>query len=107
VQFESNVIEPILAYFLSPIVRRGPPACARSEIVWEVVVPKRFHLAWFTNFTAGDWNAAFSHGGSPWDGKFFVEFAQAMERACFDYMILEDTLMVSEAWAGTAEMSLS
>src|SRR6202023_2204196 len=30
-----------------------------------------------------------------------------MERACFDYMILEDTLMVSEAWGGTAEMSLS
>ena len=54
-------------------------------------MPKRFHLAWFTNFTAGDWNAPFSHGGSPWDGKFFVEFAQAMERACFDYMILEDT----------------
>src|SRR6185369_3519275 len=38
---------------------------------------------------------------------FFVEFAQAMERACFDYMILEDTLMVSKAWGGTAEMSLS
>jgi long-chain alkane monooxygenase len=70
-------------------------------------VPKRFHLAGFTNFTAGDWNASFSHGGSPWDGKFFVEFAQAMERACFDYMILEDALMVSEAWAGTSEMSLS
>jgi long-chain alkane monooxygenase len=70
-------------------------------------LPKRFHLAWFTNFTAGNWNATFSHGGSPWDGKFFVEFAQAMERACFDYMILEDTLMVSEAWGGTAEMSLS
>ena len=70
-------------------------------------MPKRFHLAWFTNFTAGEWNGTFSHGGSPWDGKFFIEFAQAMERACFDYMILEDTLMVSEAWAGTAEMSLS
>jgi len=70
-------------------------------------LPKRFHLAWFTNFTAGNWSETFSHGGSPWDGKFFVEFAQAMERACFDYMILEDTLMVSEAWGGTAEMSLS
>jgi hypothetical protein len=57
-------------------------------------LPKRFHLAWFTNFTAGNWSETFSHGGSPWDGKFFVEFAQAMERACFDYMILEDTLMV-------------
>ena len=70
-------------------------------------MPKRFHLAWFTNFTAGNWNATFSHGGSPWDGKFFVEFAQAMERACFDYMILEDTLMVSEAYGGTAETTLN
>jgi long-chain alkane monooxygenase len=73
----------------------------------EAGVPKPFHLAWFTNFTAGSWDTTFSHGGSPWDGKFYVEFAQAMERACFDYMILEDTLMVSEAWAGTAEMSLT
>jgi FMN-dependent oxidoreductase (nitrilotriacetate monooxygenase family) len=67
---------------------------------------KRFHLAWFTNFTPGDWNTPFSHGGSPWDGKFFVEMAQAMERACFDYIILEDTLMVSEAYRGTAEAAL-
>jgi FMN-dependent oxidoreductase (nitrilotriacetate monooxygenase family) len=70
-------------------------------------MPKRFHLAWFTNFTAGDWTATFSHGGSPWDGKFHVEFAQALERACFDYMILEDTLMVSEAYRGTSEAALT
>jgi FMN-dependent oxidoreductase (nitrilotriacetate monooxygenase family) len=67
---------------------------------------KPFHLAWFTNFTPGDWTAPFSHGGSPWDGKFFVEMAQAMERACFDYIMLEDTLMVSEAYGGTAEATL-
>jgi len=69
-------------------------------------LPKRFHLAWFTNFTAGDWNAAFSHGGSPWDGKFYVEFVLALERACFDYIMIEDTLMVSEAYRGTAEATL-
>jgi FMN-dependent oxidoreductase (nitrilotriacetate monooxygenase family) len=69
-------------------------------------MPKPFHLAWFTNFTAGDWTAPFSHGGSPWDGKFFVEMAQAMERACFDYIMLEDTLMVSEAYRGTSEAAL-
>ena len=63
-------------------------------------MPKPFHLAWFTNFTSGDWTAPFSHGGSPWDGKFFVEMAQAMERACFDYIMLEDTLMVSVAEHG-------
>jgi len=69
-------------------------------------MPKRVHLGWFTNFTPGDWNQPFSHGGSPWDGKFFVEMALAMERACFDYIMLEDTLMVSEAYRGTAEAAL-
>ena len=69
-------------------------------------MPKQFHLAWFTNFTAGSWDTTFSHGGSPWDGKFYVEFAQALERACFDYIMLEDTLMVSEAYRGTAEATL-
>ena len=69
-------------------------------------MPKRFHLGWFVNFTAGAWGSTFSHGGSPWDGKFYVEFAQALERACFDYIMLEDTLMVSEAYRGTAEATL-
>jgi FMN-dependent oxidoreductase (nitrilotriacetate monooxygenase family) len=32
--------------------------------------------------------------------------AQALERACFDYIMLEDTLMVSEAYRGTAEAAL-
>ena len=65
-----------------------------------------FHLAWFTNFTQGDWLNPVSEGTGNWDGKFFVEFAQAMERACFDYIMLEDTLMVSEAYGGTAEATL-
>lgn len=65
-----------------------------------------FHLGWFCNFTAGEWNATFAPTQSPWDGKFYVEMAQALERACFDYIMLEDTLMVSEAWKGTAEGTL-
>jgi FMN-dependent oxidoreductase (nitrilotriacetate monooxygenase family) len=69
-------------------------------------MPKRFHLGWFVNFTPGAWQSAFNHGGAPWDGKFYVEFAQALERACFDYIMLEDTLMVSEAYRGTAEATL-
>jgi long-chain alkane monooxygenase len=67
---------------------------------------KPFHLAWFTNFTPGDWTSSFGGTGSPWDGKFFVDMALAMERACFDYIMLEDTLMVSEAYRGTAEATL-
>ena len=69
-------------------------------------MPKRFHLAWFTNFTAGDWAATFSHGGSPWDGKFYIEFAQALERACFDFVIFEDKLLVPEAHRGSTESTL-
>jgi len=69
-------------------------------------MPKKFHLGWFTNFTPGDWNHPFAAGLPPWDGKFYVDFAQALERACFDYIMLEDTLMVSEAYGGTAEAAL-
>ena len=69
-------------------------------------MPKRFHLAWFTNFTAGNWDGIFSHGGSPWDGRFFVDMAQALERACFDYVIYEDKLLVPEAHRGSTETTL-
>lgn len=69
-------------------------------------MPKPFHLGWFTNFTQGDWLNPVSQGTGSWDGKFFVDMAQAMERACFDYIMLEDTLMVSEAYGGTAEATL-
>ena len=61
-------------------------------------MPKPFHLGWFTNFTQGRLDQSVSQGTGNWDGKFFVEMAQAMERACFDYIMLEDTLMVSEAY---------
>ncbi|HEX3951979.1 MAG TPA: NtaA/DmoA family FMN-dependent monooxygenase, partial [Stellaceae bacterium] len=69
-------------------------------------MPKPFHLAWFTNFTVGNWDGAFSHGGSPWDGRFYVDMAQALERACFDYVIYEDKLLVPEAYRGSTEATL-
>lgn len=67
---------------------------------------KPFHLGWFTNFTADEWNGPFCNGGSPWDGKFYVEMAQALERACFDYLMFEDKLAISEAYGGTSEIYL-
>jgi FMN-dependent oxidoreductase (nitrilotriacetate monooxygenase family) len=69
-------------------------------------MPKPFHLAWFTNFTAGNWDGVFSHGGTPWDGRLYVEMAQALERACFDYVIYEDKLLVPEAHGGSTETTL-
>ena len=65
-----------------------------------------FHLAYIFNFTPDDWQGPFGSGGSPWDGRFYVEMAQAFERACFDYVIIEDKLMVPEIFGGSAEATL-
>jgi FMN-dependent oxidoreductase (nitrilotriacetate monooxygenase family) len=70
-------------------------------------MPKKFHLGWFTDFTTDHWNQPFAAaGGNPFNGKFYVEMAQSLERACFDYMMLVDTLMVSESYGGTTEAYL-
>jgi long-chain alkane monooxygenase len=67
---------------------------------------KPLHLAWFMNFTPGEWDHPLATGGSPWNGEFYVDMAKAMERACFDYIMIEDTLMVSETYGGSAEAGL-
>jgi FMN-dependent oxidoreductase (nitrilotriacetate monooxygenase family) len=72
-----------------------------------VAKQQKFHLAWFTNFVLDEWNEPFaSAGGNPWTGDFFVDFAKSLERACFDYIMLEDTLMVSESYGGDSKTYL-
>jgi FMN-dependent oxidoreductase (nitrilotriacetate monooxygenase family) len=68
---------------------------------------KKFHLGWFMNFTPDEWREPFGQGGSPWDGQFYIEMAQTLERACFDYIMIEDKLMVSETYGGSRELGLS
>ncbi len=68
---------------------------------------KPFHLGWFGNFTmTADWSGDFTVRQNNWDGKFYVEMAQALERACFDYFMLEDTLMVAQVMGGSMEVAL-
>lgn len=67
---------------------------------------KPFHLGWFMNFTPDAWNEPLASRGSPLDGSFYVDMAKAMERACFDYIMIEDTLMISDAYGGTTEAYL-
>jgi FMN-dependent oxidoreductase (nitrilotriacetate monooxygenase family) len=67
---------------------------------------KRFHLGWFMNFTPDEWRTPFGNGGLPWDGKFYIEMARTLERACFDYIMIEDKLMVPQTFGGTPELSL-
>ena len=66
----------------------------------------RFHLGWFLNFVPDSWNETWGSDGNPWDGAFYIEMAQALERACFDYVILEDKLMVSDAYGGSMHADL-
>ena len=68
---------------------------------------KRFHLAWFMNFTPDEWRAPFGQGGYPWDGQFYIEMAQTLERACFDYIMIEDKLMVPETFGNSRKYSLA
>ena len=69
-----------------------------------------FHLAWFLSQGYGpkSWRSDFPGTDvSRWMmPDLFVDLAQGMERACFDYIMLEDTLMVSEAYGGSAEAAL-
>jgi FMN-dependent oxidoreductase (nitrilotriacetate monooxygenase family) len=67
---------------------------------------KRFHLGWFMNFTPDEWNGPIAAGGLPFDGGFYIDMARAMERACFDYIMIEDTLMVPDAYGHTPEAYL-
>jgi FMN-dependent oxidoreductase (nitrilotriacetate monooxygenase family) len=68
---------------------------------------KKFHLGWFTNFALDEWKAPFAAaGGNPWSGEFYVDFAKALERACFDYIMLEDTLMVSDIYGSSTQIYL-
>jgi FMN-dependent oxidoreductase (nitrilotriacetate monooxygenase family) len=65
---------------------------------------KQFHLAWFTHFAVDEWlDPLSSAGGNPWDGKFYLEMARTLERAGFDFIMFEDTLMVSDVYTGTTE----
>jgi len=69
---------------------------------------KKFHLGWFMNFTPDDWDTAWAAPDVPkWaTGRFYVDMARSMERACFDYIMIEDTVMVADAYGGTMEGSL-
>lgn len=67
---------------------------------------KRFHLAWFMNFTPDEWREPFGQGGYPWDGQFYIEMARSLERACFDLIMIEDKLMVPETYGASRDLSL-
>lgn len=66
----------------------------------------KFHLGWFLNFVADEWDGTWGDGGRDFTGEFYVEMARDLERAKFDYVLIEDKLMVSTAYGGTMEYDL-
>ena len=70
---------------------------------------KPFHLAWFLQ------GSSVQAWGEPWTGNIsedwmsadmFLDLARAIERACFDYMLLEDSIYIGQNWQNSREIFL-
>src|SRR3979490_890403 len=65
-----------------------------------------FHLGWFLNFVADEWNGNWGDGGRDFTGDFYVATAKDLERAKCDYVLIGDTLMVATGYRATMEHDL-
>lgn len=72
-------------------------------------MPRPFHLAWFLQ------GSSVQAWGEPWTGhigtswmqpELFLNMACSLERACFDYILLEDSSYVGESFNGSTEVYL-
>src|SRR5262249_18562114 len=73
------------------------------------VMTKPFHLAWFLHgSSAQSWGELWTgHIGTTWmQPELFLNMARTLERACFDYLLLEDASAVNEAFDGSTEIYL-
>ncbi|MFC3126489.1 NtaA/DmoA family FMN-dependent monooxygenase [Pseudoroseomonas globiformis] len=70
---------------------------------------RRFHLGWFLQ------GSSVQAWGEPWTGnigqewmqpEFFTEMTRNLERACFDYVLIEDSSYVGESFGGTRDVYL-
>ena len=70
---------------------------------------KPFHLAWFLQGSSAQaWGEAWTgHIGQNWmEPELFLNMARTLERACFDYILLEDSSYVGESFGGSTEIYL-
>jgi len=70
-----------------------------------------FHLGWFMGhgFSVQSWTGDPFAGTNGWDWMkpdLFVDLTASLERAGFDYLLVEDTCMVEDAYGGSMEMTL-
>jgi FMN-dependent oxidoreductase (nitrilotriacetate monooxygenase family) len=72
------------------------------------VSPSPFHLAWFTPFKVPAWKSPWARDTAfSWlDGSYYVDMARSLERAGFDFMMFEDSTLVSDTYGGSTENDL-
>jgi FMN-dependent oxidoreductase (nitrilotriacetate monooxygenase family) len=66
----------------------------------------QFHLGWFLNYTIDAWAEQWSDGARDWSGGVFLDVVRQLDRAGFDFVLLEDKLMVPDTYGGTFEAEL-
>src|SRR5476649_2510209 len=74
-----------------------------------VVKAKPFHLAWFLQGSSAQaWGHSWTgHIGETWmQPELFLNMARSLERACFDYVLIEDSSYVGESFNGSTEIYL-
>jgi FMN-dependent oxidoreductase (nitrilotriacetate monooxygenase family) len=72
-------------------------------------MPRPFHLGWFLQGSSVQaWGEPFTGAiGRDWMvPDLFCDMARALERACFDYILIEDSSYVGESYGGSREIYL-
>jgi len=69
-----------------------------------------FHMGWFIGrgYSVHAWNQQWSGtiGTDYMQPDLYIDLVQAMERACFDYVMIEDGSFVPDAYKGSPEWYL-
>src|ERR1700743_232293 len=84
------------------VLRSGSSAPERT-------LSKPFHLAWFLQGSSAQaWGEAWTgHIGETWQSpELFLDMARALERACFDHILIEASSHVGESFGGSPEIYL-
>ncbi len=72
-------------------------------------MPRPFHLGWFLQGSSVQaWGEPFTGAiGRDWrQPELFCDMARQLERACFDYILIEDSSYVGESYGGSREVYL-
>ncbi|MCB4771463.1 NtaA/DmoA family FMN-dependent monooxygenase [Ancylobacter sp. Lp-2] len=73
-------------------------------------MPSPFHLSWFLQGSSAQaWGEPWTGNiGSDWmSAEIFVDLARAIERACFDYLLIEDSIFIGESWNNSRDIFLN